>query len=172
MPAKKFLRLISGVLTEVVGVPASGGAVNDGDIPALDAAGRLDVSMMPTGVGPEVKVAVASEALAAGDIVSFWNNTGTINVRKADGSAAGKPAHGFVLAAFASSASATVYLPSQINNQKSGLTPGATYWLDVTTPGAITATPPTGAGKVSQVVGVALSATELNFVPLHPVTMG
>jgi hypothetical protein len=171
MAAKKFLRLVSGILTEIAGVVTSAGAGNDGDVPVLDATGKLDVSMMPVGVAAEVKIAVASEALAAGDLVSFWNNAGTLNVRKADGSAAGKPAHGFVLAGFASLASATVYLPSQTNTQKSALTPGATYWLDITTPGAVTATAPTGAGKVSQVVGWALTATELVFEPLHPITL-
>lgn len=171
MAAKKFLRLISGVITEIAGVVTSVGSGNDGDIPALDATGRLDTSVMPVGIGAETKTAVASETLTAGDLVNFWNNTGTVNVRKADGSAAGKPAHGFVLAGFSASASASVYLASQINTQKTGLTPGATYWLDGTTAGAITATAPTGAGKVSQVIGVALSATELSFVPLHPITL-
>ena len=171
MPAKKFMRLVSGILTEIAGVVTSAGASNDGDVPVLDATGRLDPSLMPVGTAAEIKMAVASEALAAGDLVSFWSNAGTVNVRKADGSAAGKPAHGFVLAGFSSSTTAMVYLPSQTNTQKSGLTPGATYWLDVTTAGAITATAPAGAGKVSQVVGVALSPTELSFIPLHPITL-
>lgn len=43
----------------------------------------------------------------------------------------------------------------------SGLTPGATYYLSATTPGAITSTPPNGAGEVFKKVGVASSATVL-----------
>ena len=41
-----------------------------------------------------------------------------------------------------------------------GLTPGATYYLDVT-PGGITLTPPSGGGDVRQVVGAALNTTTL-----------
>jgi hypothetical protein len=171
MAGQSFLRLVSGVITEILGIQSSAGAGDAGKIPALDSTGKIDPSMMPVGVAAETKIAVASETLSAGDLVSFWDNSGTINVRKADGSAAGKPAHGFVLAGFSASASATVYLPSQINTQKTGLTPGATYYLDVSTAGAITSTAPSGAGKVSQVVGVALSATELSFVPQYPITL-
>lgn len=171
MPAKKLLRLISGVVTEVVGIVTSGGATNDGDIPALDANGRLDISMMPSGTAAEIVVCPASETLVAGDMINLYNNAGALNARKADGSAAGKPADGFVIAGFASAASATVYFTSQTVTGKTGLTIGADYWLDVTTPGAITATAPTGAGKVSQYVGKALSATTLIFTPRYPVTL-
>jgi hypothetical protein len=42
-----------------------------------------------------------------------------------------------------------------------GLAPGATYWLDPATAGAMTATAPTAAGQHVVELGVAVSATEL-----------
>lgn len=169
MAAKKFLRHIAGRLTEIAGVVTSAGVGNDGDIPALDATGKLDVTVMPSGVGPQTKVVVASETLAAGDIVSFHVSTGD-KVRKADATAAGKEVHGFVLAGFASAASATVYLGGTLTGL-SGLTIGTRYYLSASSPGAVTATPPSTAGNIVQLVGIAISATEIDFYPSEPVTL-
>lgn len=169
MAAKKFIRLISGILTEIAGVVTSAGAGNDGDIPALDATGKLDVTMMPVGIGPEVQVMLASEALSAGDMVNVWLDAGVAKARKADNSTAGKEANGFVLAGFSGGASATVYGPSQMNTALTALTIAATYWLGTT--GGVTTTAPTGAGVVSQVVGKSVSTTVLMFHPLHPITL-
>ena len=45
-----------------------------------------------------------------------------------------------------------------------GLTPGKIYYVDPTTPGGITKTPPTGnSGKVLQDVGAALTASKLGI---------
>jgi len=100
MAAKKFLRFVNNVITEVFGVQASAGAGNAGDIVALDDTGRIDNSMMPVGIGADTAVIVASETLAAGDWVNVWNDAGTAKARKADATSAGKEVHGFVLAAF------------------------------------------------------------------------
>ncbi|MGH7291080.1 MAG: hypothetical protein ACREJT_07725, partial [Myxococcota bacterium] len=95
--------------------------------------------------------------------VSVWNDSGTQKVRKADATAAGKEATGFVLAGAASGANATVFFEGT-NTQLSGLTPGARYYLD-TTAGAVVDTPPTGSGNVVQFIGTAVSATEISFEP-------
>lgn len=69
---------------------------------------------------------------------------------------------GFVLSAFGSGVSATVYFEGT-NTAVTGLTPGIQY-LDPATPGKSTGTYPTfTAGQVSQIVGFATSATTLNF---------
>jgi hypothetical protein len=153
----------SGKVTEVAGLANSAGAGDAGKIPQLDASGRIDASMMPVGLAADTKAVIASEALSAGNLVNVWNNTGVLNVRRADATTAGKEANGFVLASFASSASATVYFESTITGL-SGLTIGARYYLG-TTPGAATATPLTASGNVHQYIGVALSATEISFEP-------
>jgi hypothetical protein len=160
MAAKKFLRLVANVWTEVFGVQTSAGAANAGDIPALDDTGRLDSSMMPVGFGAETKTIAATEALSAGDLVNIYNSSG-LKCRKADGSSSAKRAHGYVLAAVANGANATVYY-GNINNQLSGLTIGDELYLSDSTPGAVTnaAGLTGGSGHISQRVGVATAATE------------
>jgi len=112
----------------------------------------------------------ASEALAAGDLVHVWPNAGVSNARKADASATGKRARGYVLSAVASGATATVYFEGR-NDQLSGLTPGSDLYLSPTTPGRVTATVPTGTGQVVQPVGVAINATTMNFEPAEPIVL-
>lgn len=138
-------------------------------IAKLDGSGRLDVTVMPVGIAADTATIVASETLVAGDLVNIWNNAGTANVRKADGSTSGKEAMGFVLAGFASAASATVYFEGT-NTQCTGLTPGVQY-LSGTTAGKPSATAATGTGKVAQVVGFAISATAMNFNAEQPIVL-
>jgi hypothetical protein len=138
-------------------------------IPQLGADGKLDASTMPTGIGADTSVLAASEALTAGDLVNVWNDGGTAKVRKADGSAVGKEAHGFVVANVASGANATVYFEGT-NSQVTGLTPGVQY-LSGTVPGKSGSAPATGSGKVVQNVGFATSPTTLNFNSGVPTTL-
>lgn len=168
MAGDKYLYNNAGTITEKVSNQASAGAGDAGKIVALDATGRIDNSMMPTGIGADTANITTSEALSAGDLVNVWNSTGA-KVRKADASSAGKEAHGFVLAAASSGASATVYFEGT-DTQVTGLTPGVQY-LSATTPGAATATPPSGSGQVVQRVGFATAATALNFQSQPPVVL-
>lgn len=167
MAAKKYISLVSGILTEIQALVTSAGAGDDGKLVALDATGKLDGSVMPVGIGADTAAITASEALAAGDLVNIWNSTG-FKVRKADATTPGKEAHGFVLAAVSNGATATVYFEGS-NTQKSGLSPGP-YFLS-TTAGAITQTPPSTAGQIVQEIGYATSATVLNFQAQRPVTL-
>lgn len=163
----KYLYNNAGTITEREAINTSAGAGDAGKIPALDAAGRLNNNMLPTGIGADTAGITASEALAAGDLVNVWNNAGAFNVRKADATT-GKEAHGFVLSAVSSSASATVYMEGS-NTGKSGMTAGTQYLS--TTAGATQAAAPTGTGQMVQRVGVATSATVLNFEPQAPVVL-
>ncbi|MGA6208063.1 hypothetical protein ACPESR_25250 [Nocardia testacea] len=156
-----FINKTTGQITEREALVVSAGAGDAGKIVALDASGRIDSSMMPVGIGADTASIQASEALAAGDFVNVHNASGA-RVRKADGTTAGKEAHGFVLAAVTSGAQATVYFEGT-NTQVSGLTPGVQFLA--TTAGTATATAPAAAGNVIQRVGVATSATALNFEP-------
>lgn len=159
--ADKYLSNQNGFPTEVEATVVSAGAGNAGDIPALDSTGRLDSSVLPSGIGADTAIIEASEALAAGDYVNVWADAGAFKVRKAD--AAGgtaKMAHGFVLSAVASAANATVYFEGS-NTQVTGMTPG-NVWLSATTPGLGVATPPTGSGQIVQPLGTAVSATVVN----------
>ena len=167
MAAKKFLRLVNGVLTEIFGVQTSAGAGNAGDLVSLDDSGRIDNSMMPVGIGADTSTISASETLAAGDWVNVWNNSGA-KVRKADATTAGKEAHGFVLAAVTSGNPATVYFEGT-NTQVSGQTPGPVFLQ--TTAGVGGPTVPSASGNVVQQIGVAVSATAVNFERGAPVTL-
>jgi len=167
--AQKFLRLLSGVISELEALVTSAGAGDAGKIPALDATGKLDNSLMPVGIGADSKILPASENLAAGDLVNVWNDSGTAKARKADATTAGKEANGFVLSAVTLGNNATVYFDGT-DTQLSSLTPGVVYYL-ATTAGGVTDTPPSGSGNVLQRVGRALSATELTFEPGEPITL-
>lgn len=165
--ADKYLKVhpTLNVPAEQEALVVSAGAGDAGKIPALDAGGKLDISVMPAGIGADVAVIVASEALAAGDYVNIYDNAGTPNCRKADASTsnAAEIAHGFVKDNVLSSANATVYFEGT-NDDLTSLTPGTTYVLSHTTPGGVVAlaSGTTTAGHSLQVVGVAISATAIN----------
>lgn len=166
MAGEKFLKHTNGALVETEAVQVGGGGSAD-KIPSLDAAGRLALTMMPSGIGADTAIIQASENLAAGDLVNVYNSGGA-RVRKADATTAGKEAHGFVLAAVTSGANATVYFEGP-NDQVTGLTPGVQYLS--TTPGLSDETAPSSTGNVVQRVGLAVSATGLNFDSGVPITL-
>lgn len=155
----KFLYLNSGVPTEKTATASSAGVADAGKVVALDGTGKLDTSMMPTGIGADTQSITASEALTAGDFVNVYNSSGA-KCRKADASTAGKEAHGFVLANVSQSAAATVYFEGT-NTQVTGQTAGTVYLS--TTPGLATSTAPSSAGNVVQRIGVATGTTTINF---------
>lgn len=159
MPAEKFLKNVAGGFVEAVSV-ATGGAPSAEKIPSLDASGRLDLTMMPSGIGPGTSIVQASEALIAGDYVNIHNVASAFRVRKADAATAGKEAHGYVLTAVASGANATVFSDG-LNTGVTAQLPGQVFLS--TTPGIGSATAPTVAGQVSQPLGIAMSATSVNF---------
>ena len=168
MAGNKYIANVAGVKTEVAALQSSAGAGDAGKIVALDAAGKIDISMMPVGIGADTRSIVTSENLAAGDLVNIYNNAGTATARKADATTAGKEAHGFVLSAVTSPAAATVYFEGT-NTAVTGLTAGKQYLS--TTAGLSTSTAPSSAGNIVQRVGVATGATSLNVECDEPLTL-
>lgn len=159
MATAKYLARLVGKTKEVI--PAVTTAADS--IVATGADGKLDISLMPVGVGAEVRVAPAFEDLTAGNFVNLFLSGGVIKVRKADATTNGKPADGFVLANVTAPANATVYGLSNTNTALSGLTIGTRYYLS-TTPGGVAAAPgPTSAGNLNQELGIASLTTELVF---------
>lgn len=158
----KVLARQNGVTRQYTPVQASAGAADAGKIPALSSDGKLDPSMYNAGTGVSTTPYPATEAIGAGKFVNIYANAGVMSVRLADNSNS-RPAHGFVLAAVASSAQAAVYDLDAINTGLSGLTVGSTYYLGtaggVITP-ALDATS-AAAGSIDQKLGFAKSATEL-----------
>jgi hypothetical protein len=166
----KFLNMVNGVLRQVSAIATSAGASDANKILRTDAAGKIDMTFMPNGIGSDAKTVMASEALAANDVVNLWLDAGVVKMRKADATAEGKEADGFVLAAVASGANGTCYFNGTISGL-SGLTLAAYYYLSAATPGAIVTAAPSAANNVAQRVGKALSATELEFERGTPVTV-
>lgn len=166
--ADKYLKHDSAGSFAEVEASTIGGIGEANKIPALDASGRLDETMMPTGIGAETSTLEAFGALAAGDFVNVFNDAGVAKVRKADASSGTAPANGFVLAAVLTGASATVYWGG-INNAVAGVTPGLHYLS--TTPGASNHVAPAAAGNIVQRLGFAFSSTTINFNVQDPILL-
>lgn len=165
----KYLENNGGQFREVSGTAASSGSGDAGKIVQLDSSGKLDNTLMPVGIGAQTKLLPTSENLSAGDLVNIFSSGGTSTARKADASN-GRRAMGFVLSSSTSPNNATVYLDGTITGLTS-LTPGSIYYLSGSVAGAVVSTAPSTAGQISQEIGPALSATEIDFEPRQPITL-
>ena len=162
----KFAQIgTSGFIEEANPIVTSSGVANANQIPQTNSSGYLDITLLPPGIGTDTVAVTAGENISSGALV-YIDSTG--KAFNADATSPTKFAVGFVLAGASSAASVTVYFIGQ-NTSLSGLTAGTSYFLSASSIGAITATPPTTAGYISQFVGKALSTTTLNFNPLSPV---
>jgi hypothetical protein len=129
---------------------------------SVDVTGAVD--------GANSSPATASEAIAVGNFVNIFSSSGA-KVRKANATDDTKPVNGYAAAAIANTAVGSIRAPGGKISGLTGLTPGATYYLDAAVAGGITVTPPSGAGNLVQEVGVAISATELFFNPRQGETL-
>lgn len=161
---QKFISLVNGRMQEgaVESVGASTGATDADKLVRLGSDGKLSETVLPAGLGADAVSMPASENLAGGSFVNVWSDAGVASARKADATAAGKEANGFVSEAVSAGQPATVFFSGR-NSGASGLTVGARYYLSATTPGTATAVPPTAAGNVVQFLGRATTDTSLVF---------
>jgi hypothetical protein len=148
----------TGGFDEVTPKTISSGAEDAGKLFVPDATGKWDESLIPAADG--ARAVWASEALSPGDFVNVFSDNGTPKLRKADASSLDTRAHGFVKAAAAEGEQAKLY-ESGINAGLTGLSIGKAYFLSDATPGTSAATAPTTSGHVAQIIGVAVSSTEL-----------
>ena len=158
--ADKYIALINGIDQEVEGTVIGGDVAQAGDIPALDASGRLDPSLMPVGIVADTYDGPAFETLTATAPFVYIKSDGS--VANASAASGGNPTIGFILANYGTAATAKVYFEGRVTGL-SGLTVGARYYLSDATPGGLTATPVSGTGKLHQYLGRAVSATTLSF---------
>lgn len=171
MAVRQFLTLVNGVVQRVNAIITSAGAGDANKIVATDAAGRLDITLMPVGIGADTATIQASETLAAGDFVNIHDVAGAARIRKASAADATKPVHGFVLNGVTSGASGTVYFEGS-NTALTGLTIGARYISSPSTPGGVVvSTTALTAGQVFEPVGVAISATAISCEFDTPITV-
>lgn len=164
MSRSRFLTYINGLQSWVEAIASSIGAGDANKIVRTHDNGRLHQSLMPVGVGVNVTLATASEALNAGDWVNLYVNGATKSVRKADASN-NRPANGFVLDVVANAAQATVFEQGE-NTALNGLDAqiGQSMRLSATTPGVGTfASPALTNGHIIQSLGFVTSATSVLF---------
>lgn len=167
----KYINIVNGIQTRETFIQTTSGAA-DADKPiATDSGGKLAEAFLPDGIGADIKVAPASEALSAGDLINLFDDSGTLKARKADASGGvAKKADGFVKSAVSSGQNAAVYL-SGIITGLTGLTLGVNYYLSGATAGAVVSTAPTTDNYINQLVGKAISATEICFEKHNPIVM-
>lgn len=151
----------SGELEEIIPILISTGAPDASKLVQTNAQGKIDVTLLPTGIGADTVVAEANEALQAGDFVNLYDDGGTFKARLADASDVSTKAWGFVLSAYIATDPATVYMRGE-NDQLAGLTAGEQQFLSETA-GEITTTPPSTDGAYCQQIGIATSANSVDF---------
>lgn len=154
--AKKYIEWNDAEQTnkEVEGLQESSGAADAGKIPALNAKGEIDKTMLPN---IEIKTRLAAENLTAGQYV-YIDAAEEVNIASAD--VGGNPTFGYVEDTVLAGASVDVYFDGT-NASLSALIPGDEYFLSDVTPGAVVNTAPVGANKIIQSVGYAISPTEI-----------
>jgi hypothetical protein len=123
---------------------------------------QLTAGQGPAGVGLNPAVLNAAEDLVAGQLVNVFSG----GARKASNDHSSLPAHGWAAASALAGQPVTINFTGQITGL-SGLTVGPVY---LGTNGGLTATAPTAASMVQR-VGIAVSATLLNFQPSIPVVL-
>lgn len=160
MAGKKYMQLVNGKKTLTKSKDVSTGAADAGEVVALNAEGKIDETMLQD---IDNKNVPAFEDLTSGDYINLFDDGGVVKARKADNSNS-RPAHGYVKDTVVAPANVTVFFEGA-NANLSGLTEGARQYLG--TVGGVTETPldPTNAaddGKIHQLLGVAISDTEVN----------
>ena len=159
MTTKKFLTVVSGTTTLTEAPSSSAGAGDANKLIATNSSGLLDTTFLPPGVELQTVLVPASENLTAGDFVQFFDDAGTVKVRKADASN-NRPAHGYVLTGVTAPANATAYLSGR-NTAVTGATVGRVF---LGAAGGFSSSPPSpGANVILQELGTAISTTSIVF---------
>lgn len=161
--ADKYQTLEGGKAKLREATVVSTGVAEAGDLVGLGTDGKLDASVLPVGVGPDVAVLEASEDLGAGDYVNIFDDAGTAKVRLADNSN-GREAHGWVKSAALTGVNATVYFEGPNDAAPTGVTGQRAY---LGTAGGVLTTPldetdPAQNGKLHQLLGAYVGTSVIN----------
>ena len=103
---------------------------------------------------------LVSEDIDAGDLINIWNDGGVAKARKADQSDS-RPSHGWADDFGSVGDAVRVRTFGSTNSRLAGLSPGSEYWL--AEDGGLDTN--SGASPIAQKVGIALSVSELLFLP-------
>lgn len=107
--------------------------------------------------------------LAVGEVV-YASGDGTLDLAIATGLATSRVV-GIAIEAASAGATVIIQTTGVVENPGWSLTPNTVYYLDESTPGALTATAPTSVGETVVPVGIAVSATELRLLSQPPILL-
>ena len=160
-PANPIVALDAASIASLALADSAVQSVVGGTNVSVDSADPQNPIVNVTIPAPTVSIQ-ASENIAAGDFVRL-HDSGGARVRRADNTTASGDgcADGYVLAAVTSGAMASVYFDGR-NNQLTGLAAGDLYVLSTAGDVVEISTLPAVSGTILQVVGTAISATELS----------
>jgi hypothetical protein len=122
-------------------VVRSSGTTSAGQAVGLDSDGKLDLSVLPSGVGARVRVLEADGALSANDLVNIFldttEQTPKWKVRRAVATDRLHYCNGFVKTAYEDGTDATVYLDGtfEVSTEVLGTLSDLTLFLSAASPG-------------------------------------
>ena len=158
MAGKKYMSLSGGKKVLTTSNNSSAGVADANKIVSLNAAGKIDPSML---TDQDVSSIVAFENMAAGDYVNLFLDAGVIKARLADNSN-DRPAHAYIDDTVTALSFVNCFFEGS-NTNLSGLTIGARQFLGTVGQTIETALDPDViTGNIHQLLGVAISATEVN----------
>jgi hypothetical protein len=158
MAGNKYMKLESGKKRLQTANDVSAGAGDAGKLVALNAAGVIDPSML---TDQDVSNLVAFENMSAGDYVNLFLDASVIKARLADNSN-DRAAMGYIDDTVTAAANVNIFFEGS-NTNLSGLTIGARQYLGTVGQTIEVPLDPTSVtGDIHQLLGVAISATEIN----------
>lgn len=117
--------------------------------------------------GPNRLYVQYSEAVALGEVVTLWNDAGTLKAKKAGGAVWAGDTRGYcsVIGGVLAPGDFGEVILFGLHPYITGATPGTLYYTSNVTSGLITATKPVTTGFHFQPIGFALRADRLFFCP-------
>ena len=141
-------------------IDASAGSADAGKIPALNAQGKLDESLLPVFDSASYE---ASENLSAGDLVNLFNDGGVTKMRRADRTNQ-RQADGYVRDNINSGDTGTMYRDGEVTGKTFAAADiGKSLYLDVTGQPSVGANDADTAGQYRQKVGRVETTTSMQF---------
>lgn len=160
-----YLYIKNGTVAKFTAINKSTGTDDKDKIVSTNADGKIDLTLIPEGIGDSANTFPATETMSAGAFVNLFDDTGTAKIRLADNSN-GRPAHGFIKTAASTGETVTVYHLGATNTYLA-VEIGARYYLGTT--GSVVKLPvdpdSAASGTIHQFLGIAKSTTELVTTP-------
>jgi hypothetical protein len=176
-----IINTTTGEIERKQAIQTSAGAGDANKIARTDASGKFDSTLVPNVTEPTESIN-AAVTISNREVVNIYDVAGTRNIRKALAADATKPVHGFVETGVSSGNNATVKLAGLVTFSigSTGIVAadvGEPIFLDASTDGAVTKTPPSTTGQVIQRLGVIIEVDtgggtfRVDFDPQQTITL-